>query len=64
MDYYQELDDRMFEHERRPQGWAKCPDCEGNVYFHDHICAWKCSDCNEVWATSRLIETGTEITMP
>ena len=52
-------DDMLFEHERRPQGWAKCP-CGGNVYFHEHTCAWKCEGCGEIYISRDIESISTE----
>jgi len=49
------FEDSMFELERTPVGRAECPKCEGtNMFFHEHICGWKCTDCGEVQPTSRV----------
>jgi len=49
------FENQMFNLEREPEGRAECPSCGShNMFFHEHICGWKCTDCQDVQPSSRV----------
>ncbi len=49
------FESQMFSLERMPEGRAECPSCGShNMFFHEHICGWKCTDCQDVQPSSRV----------